>query len=186
MKAKTWTAVVALALSSPAGAAQATGSAGAARGADQRSGRTGEIEAITVTGCITRATAGPAASRGATDGNAASAAGSGAGVARFLLINATASSANATSTGVGADGAATYVLDGPDVAAHVGEQVQVTGSLVGGRNAPRGTTTGSAVAGNAVSAPESGPAAEGQLRVTAVRMLSKTCPSTAAAPAGRP
>jgi hypothetical protein len=180
-----WTVLLALALAAPAAAAQDAGSKGttsgtqsvpASRGTDTagRPRPAPEIEAITVTGCIRRdqgvATTGSTAA--ATPGGDRRAGSSGqASSERFLLVDAAASSANATSTGIQPGGALTYVVDGPGIADHVGERVQVTGKLV----PPAGGTA--RASGSAVSAPASGAAAEGQLRVSSVRTISRSCPT---------
>ena len=163
----------------------------------------GQARSITLVGCVQ-----PGDPAGAPSGAAGGSASSGSradpasaapNATSFVLANAAPPGGAARSTGTagrtgGATGAAaatpapTYVLDGGNVAAHVGHMVEITGTLDSATAPPGGRPAGEFGSGAPSTAAPSNTGAPREvsssdtastaprLRVTALKMVAATCP----------
>ncbi len=181
--------------------AGATAAAGQRSSSDARPETSAATARLTLTGCIQSADPAGAPS-GAAGGSASSGSTSDPATARpnassFVLANAAAAvSTNATRSGrevAGTTGsaaapsttAAKYALDGDNLAAHLNQQVEVTGTLpVDAASAPAsgvfGSGTSSTAAPANTGAPRAGSASVPtdplpKLRVQSIRVIAATC-----------
>jgi hypothetical protein len=175
MRKRIWTATCAAVVTAAAIVATAQQppsppSSGAQTSTPQTAATASADHKVTVTGCLKESAPSPAAATGTsgatgTTGTSGTKTDTTADAMKFVLANASASSADTTSSATTAAGAQTYRLIANEAALrpHVGKKLELTGTLEGSPSASAepATTTASA----------SGPA----LKVESGKVLSTPC-----------
>jgi endoglucanase len=165
-------AAIAVALGGSMAAAQSTSAP--VSGSQRDSSGSGKV---TVSGCVQSA---DGSSSSSTSSSTSSSSRSSSGGDKFVLANATmgpatssSSSSSRTESSASAGGSNTYKLEGKtsEVRQHVNHQVEITGRLESSSSGAARTQSGNSTR----SSNDSPSAAEQELHVDSVRMISATC-----------